>query len=398
MISPGIQQRVEYSGGTTTPIRVAHLLHTVAHGGVETALLNWFATFDHSIDARMYCFSNPGGTEEPFLEAASAQGLPVGILPWSRWKPVLRCALQMAEEVRRHNIDILHCHNTYANLVGILTAKLTPVRTATTYYVWGNFTVVRNALQGIDRLLMGQFDQVTAHCEQCLHDTVDRGYPEHRLRLAICGYPEKGDRMNPVERASMRDAMGIRDSDRVLIYGARFWPEKAHTNLLDAMVSIHRRHPEAVLLLPGAGPELEAAKAHCSKLHLDNCVRFLGFRDDYDRLLDIADIMVHPSDNEGVALAVCAAMSAGLPIVASRVGGLMEVLKHEESAILIPPRDPAALANSVSALINDPDRAKALGLTARRFIQEEYSLKVATSRLTGIYADMMRRPVSGRAT
>jgi glycosyltransferase involved in cell wall biosynthesis len=377
-------------------LKVAHLLHTVAHGGVETALLNWFQKFDDRIDPLLYCFTNPGGTEKPFLQAAHAQGLEVGTLPWSRWKPIWRCARLMAEEIRRRQIDILHCHNTYANLVGLLAARMVVVRTVTTFYVWGNFTFVRNALQWIDQISMSQFDQVTAHCEQAFHDTVRRGYPESELRLAICGYPGKAVELDAETRRQRRAELGLADHNVALIYGARFWPEKAHGNLLVAMKILRERHPEAVLLLPGTGPDLEAIKVRCSEMGLDGCVRFLGFQDNYDALLALADIMVHPSDNEGVALAVCAAMAAGLPIVASKVGGLPEILKDGKSAILIPPRSPQRLADEVAALIENPMRAKALGEQARAFITGEYSLEVATGRLTEIYQNMMLRPVRGR--
>ena len=383
-------------GQNSRPIRVAHLLHTVAHGGVETALLNWAANFGPELDVKYFCFSNPGQTEKPFLDAAAAKGFEVGRLPWSRWKPILRCARLMAAEIRRQNIDILHCHNTYANLVGILAARLTPVRTATTFYVWGQFSFVRNVLQWVDERLMGQFDQVTAHCEQCLEDTVARGYSREQIRLAICGYPARDLQLTPAERQERREAMGIEPHQRVLIYGARFWPEKAHTNLLEAMLIVRERCPEALLLLPGTGPDLEMVKARCTELGLDSCVRFLGFHDDYDSLLAVSDLMVHPSDNEGVALAVCAAMAAGLPIIATQVGGLMEVLKHQSSAIMVPPRSPRELADAICSLIGDPVTAAKLGAEARRFIREEYSLSVATSRLTSMYQEMMMRPPIGK--
>lgn len=396
MIVPALESKSPPTSSPARPVRVAHLLHTVAHGGVETALLNWFSKFDTRLETRLYCFTNPGATERPFLTAATAQGLEVGRLPWSRWKPVWRCARLMAEEVRRHRIDILHCHNTYANLVGILTARLTPVRTVTTHYVWGDFTLVRNFLQWVDKHLMPYFDQVTAHCERCFHDTVSRGYSAEKLRLAICGYPGRNIELPDSERAARRREMGIADDQRVLIYGARFWPEKAHPNLLEAMTILRHSHPEALLLLPGTGPDLGMAKARCTELGLDHSVRFLGFHDDYETLLAISDIMVHPSDNEGVALAVCAAMAAGLPIVASRVGGLTEILAHERSAILIPPRSPRELAAAVSSLLEDSARAAALGAAARKFIREEYSLEVATERLTAIYEEMMSRAAVGR--
>lgn len=395
-MTPALESKPARNESTGRKLRVAHLLHTVAHGGVETALLNWFQKFDDRIEPLMYCFTNPGSTEKPFLQAAQAQGLTVGTLPWSRWKPVLRCARLMAEEIRAKRIDILHCHNTYANLVGLLAARMVPVRTVTTFYVWGNFTFVRNALQWMDQVSMSQFDQVTAHCEQAFHDTVKRGYPEQDLRLAICGYPGKAVKLDAETRRARRAAIGLEDHHRALVYGARFWPEKAHGNLLEAMAILRAKHPEAVLLLPGTGPDLEATRALCTQMGLDDCVRFLGFQDDYDSLLALADIMVHPSDNEGVALAVCAAMAAGLPIVASRVGGLPEILNDGKSAILIPPRSPQRLADEVGNLLDNPARARQLGDAARDFITGEYSLEVATGRLLEVYEAMMNRPARGR--
>jgi glycosyltransferase involved in cell wall biosynthesis len=372
-------------------IRVAQLLHTVAHGGVETALLNWAGAFGPGIDNRWYCFANPDRSEEAFLRSARQRGFHIDTIPWSRWKPVLRCARRVADQVRRHRIDVLHCHNTYANMVGALAARLVPVKTVTTLYVWGDFGFKRNALQWIDQRLLPRFDAVTAHCESCFRDTVARGYPESKLKLLICGYPTDRVELPPAERDARRRGMGVHDHHTVLIYLARFWPEKAHDNLLVAFQRALASNPALTLWLPGAGPELDRVAALAKSMGFDERVRFLGFRDDYAELLALADIQVHPSDNEGVALAICAGMAAGKPIIASNVGGVPEVLRDGVSALLIPPRSPDALARSIVDLAADAGRAAELGREARRFLVEHYSLELAAGRVEAVYRGVLGR-------
>lgn len=370
---------------------MVHLLHTMAYGGVETAVLNWCRTFDRrKVLPHLLCFSNPGGTEEAFVKTAKEAGFEVARVPWGRNKPVLKAARTVADYMRVNGCELLHCHNTYANVVGLRAARLYPVKTVTTMYVWGRFGFKREVLQWIDAFAMKRFDQVTAHCEACFRDTVARGIPATQLELLICGYPATRASMSPEERLRRRAELGASLDHVVLIYMARFWPEKAHTNLLHGFEILHRKHPEVRLWLPGLGPELENTQALCEEKGLGDRVNFLGFHDNPDALLRMADIQVHPSDNEGVALAICAGMNAGLPIVASRVGGLPEILKDGENAILIPPQSPQAFAEAVSELIENPEKAARLGREAKRFIEQDYSLEAATAKVEAVYARLVR--------
>ena len=373
------------------PIRVLHLLHTMAHGGVETALLNWIRSFDSArIQVRLCVFANPDGSERAFLESAARDGLTVDQIGWNRGKPLFRAARELAALVRRERMDVIHCHNTYANLVGLLAARMTGVKVATTYYVWGDFSLKRNALQWIDQLLMKRFDAVSAHCQQCFTDTVRRGADPTRLHLLICGYPAREIAIDESQRQKERAGLGAQPGETVFVYMARFWPEKAHDNLLQAFRALLDKHPQSRLWLPGVGPDKDAAEALARKLNVSENVDFLGFYPDPDRLLTLADIQVHPSDNEGVALAICAGMAAAKPIIASRVGGLEEVLTDNRSAVLLPPRSPQMLCDAMLALIRNPERALALGLEARRFITEEYSVELAAKRVEAMYAGMVR--------
>ncbi len=380
------------SSGEKRRIRVAHLIHTMAYGGVETAVLNWLKTMDRSrFEVHLFCFANPGATETPFVEAATAGGFTVERVPWSRSKPVFRAARVMAGHVRTRGIDILHCHNTYAQLVAVVTGRLTRVKTITTIYVWGEFGWKRRVLQWADRLSLSLLDQVSAHCAQTFAETVRRGIPAQRLRLLTCGFTDERVELSIEERGRERREFGIGPEDVVLLNVARLWPEKAHDNLLRGFRMILDRRPNTRLWIAGVGPEAAQIRALCEELRLSDNTVFLGFRKDLPRLLALADIQVHPSDMEGVPLAVCSGMAAGLPIVATAVGGLVEILRHEESAILIAPRHPEQLAEAVVRLIDQPELGRTLGNQARRFLREEYSLKAATERVEAVYEEVLAR-------
>jgi glycosyltransferase involved in cell wall biosynthesis len=373
------------------PIRVAHVLHTMAHGGVETAILNWVTTTDPKrFDIKLICFKNPGGTEAAFLESAKAFGIYPELVPWSRWKPILQSALALVKILRKHRIEIIHCHNTYANLVGLLAARVYPIKTVTTMYVWGDLGSIRNVLQWVDTKIMRSFDIVSAHCEEALRGTVERGIPASKIPLLICGYPKSRIDLSEDTRTELRSSLGVGPEDIALLYLARFWPEKAHDNLLDAFARMRQRGAKVILWLPGDGPDLQRIQELAHAKGLDDTVRFPGFRRDFEHLLAACDIQVHPSDAEGVSLAICAGMSAGVPIVASHVGGLKEVLRNGHSAVLIPPRSPELLADSILDLIAHPAKARLLGENARQFIENEYSIEAATAKVERVYEALMR--------
>ena len=373
-------------------VRVAHLIHTMAHGGVETALINWMKTFaPDRVQAHLFVFANPGGTEQPFIAATARAGLTAHYVPWGRLKPVRRAARATAELIRRHGIQVLHCHNAYADVVGLLAARQEPVKTVTTMYVWSRVGLKRRLLQRIDQALLGRFDQVTAHCEAALRATVERGIPAHRIRLLTCGFADRVAHLTAAEREGLRASLGVRTGETVLIKVARFWPEKRHDVLLHAFACLLHRRPDVRLWIPGVGPEEPRVRALATKLGLDDHVEFPGFRTDLPELLAAADIQVHSSDEEGVPLAILSGMAAGLPIVATDVGGIAEVLRHERSAVLVPRREPLRLAATIDELIGDRLRRRVLGANAQRFLREEYSLEAATARVEALYREVLAR-------
>lgn len=380
---------------TTPRISVLHLLHSMAYGGIETVLINWAQGLDPArFDVHITCFANPGGTERAFVEAAQQHGLPVSTIPWGRRKPLFKAARALASLIREHRVDIVHAHGWYADFVCAIAARLVPIKTITTAYVWFDYDWKRNLIQTIDQYVIRSFDQITAHCEHTRLATVARGIPAARVKTLISGFATRRVELSPQERQAQRQARGAHDTHVVLVNVARFYPEKAHDLLLRSFAEIVRRCPQARLWIAGIGPLQDELTRLCAQLHLEAVVTFLGFVHDLPTLLALADIQVHPAHIEGIPLAVCEGMAAALPIVASAVGGLPEVIHHGDNGLLVPPGDETQFVDSVVHVIHHPEEGRRLGLAARHFMEHDYSLTAALQRVEQTYYEVMGRCAS----
>lgn len=371
-------------------LRVLHLIHTMAYGGVETAVLNWIRAIDRSqFDVHLACFANPGETERPFVEAAQRMGLPVAKIEWSRRKPVWRASGQLAQMLRDRQIDIVHAHNCYADVVTAVAARRVKVKTITTAYVWFNFrNWKRDLIQWIDAKAMGWFDCVTAHCENTRIETCKRGISAREVRTLICGFETHRAELDASARNRRRAELGASPTDTVLVNVARFYPEKAQEFLLECFVRILEQRPGTWLWLAGVGPLEDQLRQKVDSLGIGSRVRFLGFVVDLPGLLAMADVQVHPAFIEGVPLAICEGMAAGLPIVASQVGGLPEILDNGANGVLVPGYAHEEFTRAVLRFIDDPEFARAHGRRARRFIEDDYSLDTAVRRVEATYREL----------
>ena len=143
------------------------------------------------------------------------------------------------------------------------------------------------------------------------------------------------------------------------------------------------------MTLAGADARLAVSLGLASKVH------FLGSRRDVPDLLNAMDIFVLPSYSEGVSLALLEAMAAGLPVIATAVGGLPEVVEDGATGLLIPPRDAAALARALTRLLADPAWAKTLGDQARLHVREHFSLERLGLEINEIYAELAEKKFGG---
>jgi glycosyltransferase involved in cell wall biosynthesis len=187
-----------------------------------------------------------------------------------------------------------------------------------------------------------------------------------------------------------RFAAGTRVLDgRIVGNVARLAEQKGHRDLVAAAVQVLERHPDVRFVVAGDG-ELRAELQELARPLGDRFV-FLGDRDDVPDLLASFEVFAYPSHFEGLCVAVIEAQAAGVPVVATPVGGIPENVVEGESGIVVPPGDPDALAAAISRLLDDPDLARALAERARPRVLERYTRERMVERTLALYDSMRER-------
>jgi glycosyltransferase involved in cell wall biosynthesis len=184
---------------------------------------------------------------------------------------------------------------------------------------------------------------------------------------------------------------------RTIITVANLRPEKSHETLIAAAAVLLRDYPDLRFRMVGAGPRRRELEALVAARGLTDAFEFLGHREDVPALLAQADACVLPSRSEAFPNGAIEAMAAGLPLVASAVGGLLDLVDDGRTGVLVPPSEPDALAAALRAFIDDPARAHALGRTAQRDVLQRYSFDRMIAAfedlyLTGLDARTSARP------
>jgi len=183
----------------------------------------------------------------------------------------------------------------------------------------------------------------------------------------------------------------IADDARVLLCVGRLAEQKGIGTAIRALPAIRSRHPHAVLLVLGEGPDREQLARLAQELDVAETVLMPGRVGDMAALYDRADVLVHPVRWEGFGLALLEAMLAAKPVVASNVSAAPEIVVDDETGLLVPPDEPAALAEAVSSVLDDPDRAEKLGRAGLDRARTEFSVARMAERTLAVYERVLSR-------
>jgi len=190
-------------------------------------------------------------------------------------------------------------------------------------------------------------------------------------------------------RENLREELGIPAGALVFGSVAVFRRLKGHRYLLEAMPGILRQFPEAKLLLAGEGPQETNLQRRIDELKIRGAVIFPGFRRDVVRVLNTLDVFVFPSLEEALGTAVIEALAMGRPVVASRVGGIPEIITDGENGFLVEPADPAAIAAKVNLLLGDPARRREMAARGKKTVFERYDNRQMVRGLEDLYRNLL---------
>jgi glycosyltransferase involved in cell wall biosynthesis len=254
----------------------------------------------------------------------------------------------------------------------------------------GNFKAGHAHYLLLERLANVMTDLWVANSETVRQDTArQEGVDPARIRVIPNGVDSDRFAASP-DRSALRRRLGLPVDGPLLLTVSNLIHYKGHGTLLEAMPLITRTHPTAMIVLAGDGPMRVEIDRRIATSGLAESVRLLGERRDVPDLLRAADLLVHPSDEEGFPNAILEAMAAGLPVVATRVGGTPELVLDGATGILVPPRSPTDLAAAVSRLLADPSLADQMGAAGRERAVREFPLARMVEQTETLYAEVLR--------
>ena len=298
------------------------------------------------------------------------------------------CLAEIAGLIRGTRADVVHTHEFFTSVYGGAAAWLLRTPHVMTmhggrYYAGRGYR--RAALRWATRRsrgVVGVSDATATDLSRTLR------IPEDRVRVV-----RNGVRPRPGDPTRLRRELGVAADETLIVAVGNLYPVKGHIVLLRALALLDETPgaPRWRLAIAGRGGEESALRSFSETRGWANRVHLLGFRDDPDDVLAAADVFALPSLSEGLPLALAEAMWAGKAVVASRTGGIPEVVTHGVNALLAPPGDERTLASCVGDLLADPTLRARLGAAARARAEQELSVDRMVDAYVRLYADAQRR-------
>jgi glycosyltransferase involved in cell wall biosynthesis len=342
------------------PFTVCQLLHTLDVGGAEVLAGRLARRLAGRFRFVFACLDAIGSLGERLRADGFAVHL-VGRRPGLDW----RCPLRLAAVLRGEHVDVVHAHQ-YTPFFYAMAARLRGPRRPIVFTEHGRHQPDRRRPRRVwaNRLLVSGRDRLFAVGDAVRRALIDHeGLPAGRVGVIFNGIDLAA--FGSADRAAARAAMGAAGDELVILQVARLDYLKDHATAVRALARFTVGQPHARLVLVGDGPERPAIEALARELGVAGRVRLLGARSDVPRLLSGADVLLLSSVSEGIPLTPIEAMAAGLPVVATDVGGVGEVVVDGETGLLAPARDDAALAVHLARLAGDAGLRRRFGEAGR---------------------------------
>lgn len=289
---------------------------------------------------------------------------------------------------RQEGVHIVHCYLSVANVVGTIVARLAQVpillvskRSLDQYKrrveAWGHWTVNRLA------------DRVTANAQAVKRFVIqEEGCPADKIVVIPNGVREECSAH--CSREAERAALGIGPTEPVVGTIGRLAWKKGQAYLLEAAADVIQHKPETLFVLVGDGPLRQELADKAQALGIASRVRFLGQRLDTHAMLAVFDIFVLPSVIEGMSNALLEAQALAKPVVVTDVGGNAEIVLHEETGLVVPPRQPNVMAQALVRVLSDTRFAQRVGEAGRSAVFERFGFPAMLNAMQTLYEDLLK--------
>lgn len=280
-----------------------------------------------------------------------------------------RILFHLLRVICKQSPHLVHVHSRRgADLWGGLAAKLTCTKAVITRRVDNPEAPL------LARAKYGFYDRIITISEEIRRVLLSEGIPENTL-TCIPSAVDYQRYQGKCDRRWFLSEFGLNLEAKAVGVIAQFIPRKGHRFLIEAAHEILRTCPETEFLFFGQGPLRKDLESFCLRNHLEEKIRFPGFRKDLDRILPCLYMVVHPATREGLGVSLLQASAAGVPIVASRAGGIPEIVIDGQNGYLIPATDVPGFSQTVISLLKDPIKAGKFGQAGREMARSRFSVE-----------------------
>ena len=348
-----------------------HLTASPFFGGPERQMLGLAQSLPSAYQSVFLSFFE-GGRCQPFLDALRQHGFEALALKENSPRYVASVR-EIVGLLRDSRADIILCHGYKPDLLGLIAARQVGIPVVSVSRGWTGETIKVRVNEALDRLSLYFMDAVVCVSEGQADKVRRLGIPP--ARLAVIRNAINVDRFAGIDPAYRDGLQGMFEEPRGRIVGAagRLSPEKGFANLVAAAAKVIREDPHIGFVIFGEGRLRGELEQQINALGLTGKVILPGFRDDLDSYIPAFDLLALPSYTEGLPNIVLESLAAGVPVVATAVGGVPEVVQDGVSGHLVPPGDPDALAERMLRVLRSADGGRSMGEQGREYVRGHFS-------------------------
>lgn len=294
-------------------------------------------------------------------------------------------AINLRKFLKDEKIELLHSHHSRAHAIGLLaTLGLKNVK----------FVVTRQVVFNLRKNIFSQLKYKSERINKyiAISEAVKKkllNYGIDNAKIEVIYNSTDTIKFNPNVESNVRKELGIPDNLFVCCLVSNYSYYKGHTFFLEAIPEITKNFPEAKFLI--AGVIINDLKDIARNLNIANNIFFLGFRRDIPQILKASNLLVCPSIEEGLGVAIIEAMAMELPVVATNVGGISELVQNKLSGILIESKNAKALSDAIIYMIKNPEDAKKMGKKGRELVVKNFSFETMISKHEKLYAELLNK-------
>lgn len=368
-------------------LKILHLSAPTALAGAERVMLNYLHNYNASnVSVHVVSLLNFQRLDNPFTDAISSLEIPFDKIPIGNTS-LFKQISQIINILKLNKINILHTHGYRADVTGFVAARIAGIPIVSTVHGWTPISMKLRSYEALDRFFLKRFEKVICVSKplftQLLQQVTKTGclvYVPNAVAV-----PD----LSTTPRELARKKLGCKPSELIVLSAGRLSKEKGIDILLEAFANLSSSDKVFKLIIAGDGPLRSELQNLANNLGIHERVNFAGYVNDVSTYYAAADVFVMSSHTEGSPMALMEAMSWGLPVVATEVGGIPDIVQDGHNGCLVPPADAMLFRAALEKVLYNGAFALRLSEMARRTIINNFSIEMWVKKIELVYEQLV---------